>query len=180
MPFLPPNQQRQSTEGTHGWTQGDKSNNTATVWHFHPNTHWRLSRKHNNKNTISWLCKEKCGAFPQLHGQRVNCRCSHNFVHLVKKSNNNCTEHSSKRSSGREILTHLVEPVRPRLAVLTNKLRNHLITAWRHCSTYTPHTNTNCSFHCQPGSGWLTVYVKSHYYYYYYNHLMASFPGQPG
>ena len=27
--------------------------------------------------------KRKCGFFPQRHGNRVNCRCNHNFIYLA-------------------------------------------------------------------------------------------------
>jgi len=37
----------------------------------------------NNKKAFPWLCKRKCGFFPQHHGNTVNCRCNHNFVCLA-------------------------------------------------------------------------------------------------
>jgi len=47
-----------------GWIQGEKGNNTATVWHFHINMHWIFSEKH-----CSTQLQHVCGPF--LHVSHV-------------------------------------------------------------------------------------------------------------
>jgi len=40
-------------------------------------------RRHLFPTPFHGSAKRKCGFFPQHHGNRVNCRCSHNFVCLA-------------------------------------------------------------------------------------------------
>jgi len=48
-----------------------------------------MAMRPNNNNNIPFpapfhgSAKRKCGFFPQHHGNRVNCRCNHNFVCLA-------------------------------------------------------------------------------------------------